>query len=294
MRSRPKLVRTLFGGKPCGEMSQERECSDGPCPVHCEVTQWSSWRTCTHTCGGGKRVRYRDITTHANHDGYVCPACTNSRRATRIVVPSTAAPAPGARTAHAQRRAAVVSALGSALLSSSRASVARDAPSCLKRAIARAIRTVPCIAHGVPGARGKHAPRPATPARRNVCVPSSRVRCTVDSHVRARTLRAGRATWSTAPCTAVSAAGASGVHAARLVAAASRLTIARSRSTRRMAGTRAHHCRSRANATCSYAPSTACRARGARGKISRVGAGSLLAPARLCRQQAMAAAAVRH
>ena len=43
-------------------------------PVHCDVSAWSTWTTCTLTCGGGAQTRSRSVVTHAEHGGYVCPS----------------------------------------------------------------------------------------------------------------------------------------------------------------------------------------------------------------------------
>ena len=59
-----------FGGRSCadtGPTSQTRKCSEGACPVHCEVTAWGhdgvegAWSKCSATCDQGTRTQTRTI-----------------------------------------------------------------------------------------------------------------------------------------------------------------------------------------------------------------------------------------
>jgi len=61
-------------------MGEEKQsCSEGSCPVHCEVSTWAEWSACDKTCGTGGQTRTRSVTTHADHGGYVCPNLNEAR-----------------------------------------------------------------------------------------------------------------------------------------------------------------------------------------------------------------------
>jgi len=63
-----------FGGKACpAALTSSKDCSTGACPVHCIVSAWSQWSTCTKTCGGGTTFRKRTVTRKAATGGVVCP-----------------------------------------------------------------------------------------------------------------------------------------------------------------------------------------------------------------------------
>jgi hypothetical protein len=74
--SRARKIKTdaKFGGKSCdGLLAEDEACDKGPCPIHCAVTGWSSWSTCTKTCGGGSQKRSRSITRTTAYGGTTCP-----------------------------------------------------------------------------------------------------------------------------------------------------------------------------------------------------------------------------
>jgi hypothetical protein len=74
-RTRGLQAPPRWGGKSCPtQLAEMWSCDAGPCPVHCDVSDWSQWSGCTATCGTeGKRTRMRGIVKHADHGGYVCP-----------------------------------------------------------------------------------------------------------------------------------------------------------------------------------------------------------------------------
>ena len=79
-RSRSFAVEVSHGGKACaGSASDSRECNVLPCPVHCTVSSWRAWESCSKSCGGGTRTRARVITMRDEHGGYVCPNLSESQ-----------------------------------------------------------------------------------------------------------------------------------------------------------------------------------------------------------------------
>ncbi|WAR18811.1 HMCN1-like protein [Mya arenaria] len=52
-----------YGGLDCvGDSTDSTSCYDGPCPIDGGFTSWSTWGTCTMTCGGGTQSRSRTCT----------------------------------------------------------------------------------------------------------------------------------------------------------------------------------------------------------------------------------------
>ena len=64
-RSRPVATKAEHGGAKCPVAIDNAACNEGPCPVHCEVHDWSSWTTCTKSCGGGQQERVRIVKVEA-------------------------------------------------------------------------------------------------------------------------------------------------------------------------------------------------------------------------------------
>jgi len=78
-RVRERLVDAGAGGQECPALTETRSCWGGECPIHCEVSAWSEWTTCTKSCTdgedgvAGRHAHSRTIVRHAAHGGYVCP-----------------------------------------------------------------------------------------------------------------------------------------------------------------------------------------------------------------------------
>jgi hypothetical protein len=78
-RSRSIKSDARNGGKRCdGMLKGSKSCNMGPCPIHCKVSDWTSWGTCTKTCGGGQKTRTRSITRSVAWGGITCPTLTET------------------------------------------------------------------------------------------------------------------------------------------------------------------------------------------------------------------------
>lgn len=53
----------------CPSLWKTHKCNDHPCPVDGMMGKWKSWSDCTRPCGGGTRVRKRDVKVQAQHGG---------------------------------------------------------------------------------------------------------------------------------------------------------------------------------------------------------------------------------
>ena len=74
LRSRVILVKPASGGMQCDELNQLRVCGQGPCPIHCTISSWSSWTGCSTSCGGGTYSRHRSVILEMQFQGHVCPS----------------------------------------------------------------------------------------------------------------------------------------------------------------------------------------------------------------------------
>jgi len=59
-------------GMKCPPLEKEETCNDIPCPIDCQVGEWSSWSECSAECGGGVRARGRSVLVGARHGGEPC------------------------------------------------------------------------------------------------------------------------------------------------------------------------------------------------------------------------------
>lgn len=76
-RTLPILVEGEHGGIECPspeQRLQRQACNTDPCPIDCEVGEWTEWSACSASCGQGKRTRTRKVTKQANFTGKACPA----------------------------------------------------------------------------------------------------------------------------------------------------------------------------------------------------------------------------
>lgn len=79
-RSRKVLQVNRFDGEECPVLTQTETCNLDPCPVNCEVSDWTAWGKCSKECGGGKQKRTRDIVTQPLFGGLKCPRLVDERK----------------------------------------------------------------------------------------------------------------------------------------------------------------------------------------------------------------------
>jgi hypothetical protein len=73
-RSRTILVKASNGGTACGGTEHDQPCNHGPCPTHCEMSDWSAWHNCRKSCGVGETTfRERVVIIGSKHGGHICP-----------------------------------------------------------------------------------------------------------------------------------------------------------------------------------------------------------------------------
>jgi hypothetical protein len=83
-RSRSIHVESSCGGESCKGQDVETmdQCAPLPCPVDCEVSQWSDWSMCGASCGPkALESRTRKVEKPAANGGMPCPASLNDSRA---------------------------------------------------------------------------------------------------------------------------------------------------------------------------------------------------------------------
>lgn len=66
-------VPPIEDGISCKQTRQTAPCYSGPCPLDCQVSEWSVWEPCSAKCGGGEQRRNREIFIPAMNGGIVCP-----------------------------------------------------------------------------------------------------------------------------------------------------------------------------------------------------------------------------
>jgi hypothetical protein len=81
-RGRTVVTHPKYGGKSCKGQSLHNgaSCDNGPCPVHCKTSTWSTFSSCSTTCGMGVKDRTREIVEHAKHGGFICPDLKQTRQ----------------------------------------------------------------------------------------------------------------------------------------------------------------------------------------------------------------------
>lgn len=95
--SRSVITYPAYNGSLCGSLTKSVACNTQPCPIDCQVSQWSQFDSyatyyavfqnsygsinqsnfagvCTTTCGGGVRSLYRKVIVDPQYGGRACPA----------------------------------------------------------------------------------------------------------------------------------------------------------------------------------------------------------------------------
>jgi hypothetical protein len=68
-RVRDVLVPVQYGGKPCGETTEAKQCNVAACEKDCVLTEWTKWTSCSKHCDGGSRKRQKFIKEPAEGSG---------------------------------------------------------------------------------------------------------------------------------------------------------------------------------------------------------------------------------
>lgn len=63
VRQRVRSVRVTseHGGAPCPAQQEEEVCNIGPCDMSCQYSDWTAFSSCSARCGGGFKVRTRQV-----------------------------------------------------------------------------------------------------------------------------------------------------------------------------------------------------------------------------------------
>merc|ERR1719389_1583484 len=76
--TREVLVEANWGAE-CPPLQMEQECNTQPCPINCEMDDWSGWSGCSKDCGGGVMSRSRNIEIEPEFGGQECGATTDTQ-----------------------------------------------------------------------------------------------------------------------------------------------------------------------------------------------------------------------
>jgi len=72
-RTRTVTRQSANGGKQCPALVEEKECNKQGCPENCVMGEWSSWSTCSASCGGtGTQTRTREVIKPPKNGGAEC------------------------------------------------------------------------------------------------------------------------------------------------------------------------------------------------------------------------------
>jgi len=85
-RRREVAQQPLHGGKACPILEEERACNTELCvSVDCVVAEWSTWGSCSKTCGEGTMLRRREVAQQPIHDGEACPVLEEEKACNTVV-----------------------------------------------------------------------------------------------------------------------------------------------------------------------------------------------------------------
>jgi len=79
MLTREVITRNSPEGAPCPVLTMTKKCNQVRCPINCEVSDWSTFSSCTKECGGGVQQRTRTQLVKPRHGGHACNAMIDSR-----------------------------------------------------------------------------------------------------------------------------------------------------------------------------------------------------------------------
>ena len=85
--SRSVIAPAAHGGLDCPVTAGEVPCNAFACPEDCQTSDWSSWSTCTRSCGEGTQTRSRSLLVEAQFGG-TCGASTQTQKCTHAVCPT--------------------------------------------------------------------------------------------------------------------------------------------------------------------------------------------------------------
>merc|ERR1719183_447417 len=68
-----------YGGKPCGDTSDTKNCNLQACEKDCELSEWTKWDKCSKNCDGGTHKRIKFIKKPAEGSGKCDGAWTKKR-----------------------------------------------------------------------------------------------------------------------------------------------------------------------------------------------------------------------
>jgi len=78
-RNRSIEVYPAYGGDDCPLLEESRPCNEQPCPIDCEVGNWTEYGNCTAECDGGNQTRTRSILIPPQYGGLECPRINETR-----------------------------------------------------------------------------------------------------------------------------------------------------------------------------------------------------------------------
>ncbi len=76
IKTRSVITRNANGGAACPSLSESQSCNTRPCAVHCQVSAWSTWSSCSKACGGGSQAQTRSVIVRPAFGGNACPTLT--------------------------------------------------------------------------------------------------------------------------------------------------------------------------------------------------------------------------